>query len=163
MKKENIELGNFTLVGMTVRTNNKDEIDPLQSKIGPLANLYREKQIANEFNKRTSPDITYCVYTDYESDEHGEYTYFIGERVDSLDGQDLKRFHSLSINKSNYQKFTTEPGAMPTVVIDAWQKIWQMNENDFGGKRKYIADFEVYDHRAGDPHNTVLDIYIGIE
>ena len=38
-----------------------------------------------------------------------------------------------------------------------------MNENDFGGKRKYIADFEIYDERAVDSHNTVIDIYIGIE
>lgn len=52
---------------------------------------------------------------------------------------------------------------MPEVVISAWQKIWAMNENDFGGKRKYVADFEIYDQRASDPNNTIIDICIGIE
>jgi predicted transcriptional regulator YdeE len=32
----------------------------------------------------------------------------------------------------------------------------------FGGKRAYIADFEVYDERSRDPDNTIVDIYIGI-
>jgi len=40
--------------------------------------------------------------------------------------------------------------------------LWKMNENDFGGKRKYLADFEVYDKRASDPSNAVVDIYIGL-
>lgn len=52
---------------------------------------------------------------------------------------------------------------MSDIVIASWQKIWQMKESDFGGKRSYIADFEVYDQRARDPKNTVIDIYIGIK
>lgn len=83
--------------------------------------------------------------------------------MDSIENQDLSQLKILTIPKSNYQKFTTEPGKMPDVVISAWQKIWAMKEDDFGGKRKYIADFEVYDQRASDPNNTVIDIYIGIE
>jgi predicted transcriptional regulator YdeE len=47
-------------------------------------------------------------------------------------------------------------------VIDAWQQIWKMTTADFGGKRAYRADFEVYDERARDPTNTSLDIYVGI-
>jgi predicted transcriptional regulator YdeE len=51
---------------------------------------------------------------------------------------------------------------MLNVVIDAWQKIWQMTEHDFEGKRTYVADFEVYDGRAANPNKTVVYIYIGI-
>ena len=36
-----------------------------------------------------------------------------------------------------------------------------MNKNDFGGKRKYVSDFEIYDERAANPNNTIIDIYIG--
>jgi len=57
---------------------------------------------------------------------------------------------------------TNEPGKMPDVVISAWQKIWAMKESDFGGKRKYISDFEIYDQRASNPNHAVIDIYIGI-
>ena len=47
--------------------------------------------------------------------------------------------------------------------IAAWQAIWAMNESELNGKRRYIADFEIYDDRASDPNNTVVEIYIGIE
>jgi predicted transcriptional regulator YdeE len=138
-------------------------MNPDTSKIGALAGAYWSKQIANHFNHRATPGITYSIYTDYESDETGDYTYFIGELVDSTDDQDLSEFKTLTIPGSSYQKFTTEAGKMPEVVISAWQKIWSMNESDFEGKRKYIADFEVYDQRAADPTKAVLDIYIGVK
>ncbi len=38
-----------------------------------------------------------------------------------------------------------------------------MRTDNLGGKRKYIADFEVYDQRAANPNQAVIDIYIGIE
>jgi predicted transcriptional regulator YdeE len=43
-----------------------------------------------------------------------------------------------------------------------WQEIWKMTPEDFGGKRSYVADFEIYDERALDHQNVTLDIYIGI-
>lgn len=163
MKKVKKKLGELTLVGLTARTNNKNEMNPATSKIGALAGYYWAKQVAKNIKHRTNSGATYSVYTEFESDENGDYTYFIGEVVDSTEGQDLSQFKVLSIPESHYQKFTTEPGKMPDVVISAWQKIWTMKENDFAGKRKYISDFEIYDERASDPNNTVIDIYIGIE
>jgi predicted transcriptional regulator YdeE len=162
MKQEKVKLDGLILIGMTVRTNNKDEMNSETSKIGKLAGMYWGKQIANQFKDRINPGITYSVYTEYESDEHGEYTYFIGEEVKSLDNQDQSIFKSLIIPASTYQKFTTEPGNIPDIVIAAWQKIWQMKEKDFEGKRKYIADFEIYDQRASNPSNAIVDIYIGV-
>ncbi len=38
-----------------------------------------------------------------------------------------------------------------------------MSEEVLGGKRNYIADFEVYDQRASDVNHAVVDIYIGIK
>ncbi|ABS78529.1 AraC family transcriptional regulator (plasmid) [Coxiella burnetii] len=163
MQKQKAQLQKLTLVGLTVRTNNKNEMNPETSKIGRLAADYWSNRVANNIQHRSKPGVTYAVYTDFESDEQGDYTYFIGEAVDSLEDQDLEKFKTITIPASNYQKFTTEPGKMPDVVISAWQAIWAMKESDFGGKRKYIADFEVYDERSADPNNTVIDIYIGIE
>lgn len=163
MKKQKTQQPEITLVGLTARTNNKNEMNPESSKIGALAGAYWGNQVANDIQHRSKPDITYAVYTDFESDEHGDYTYFIGEKVDSLQDQDLEKFKTITIPASDYTKFTTESGKMPEVVISAWQEIWAMKEKDFGGKRKYIADFEVYDERATDPSNTIIDIYIGVE
>lgn len=162
MKKEKVSLSKLTLIGVTVRTSNSNEIDPKSSKIAAHVNSYKTQGLANNIKHRVAPGVTYCVYTDYESDEHGEYTYFIGEAVDSTDDQNLSRFETLIIPKSNYQKFTTEPGKIPNIIIAAWQALWKMDENDFGGKRKYLSDFEIYDQRASDPNNAVVDIYIGL-
>lgn len=163
MKKQTIQLPTLNLVGLTIRTNNKDEMNPDSAKIGKLAGSYWQTQIANQIQHRTHPGITYAVYTEYESNEHGDYTYFIGEAVDSLAGQDLSQFKTITIPESKYQKFTTESGQIPEVIISAWQKIWAMHTDDLGGKRKYIADFEIYDQRAATPNQAVIDIYIGIE
>lgn len=162
MKKEKATLGEMMLVGLTARTNNKNEMDMSTGKIPGLFGLYWTEKLGNAIQHRANPGVTYGVYTEFESDEHGDYTFFIGEVVNSLDGQDLEKFNAITIPASDYQKFTTEPGPMPHVVISAWQKIWGMNEKDFGGKRKYIADFEVYDERAMNPNSAALDIYIGI-
>lgn len=163
MKKEMIRLDELTLVGLTARTNNQNEMNPTTSKIAALASFYWNNQIASAIKNRSNPGITYSVYTEFESDENGDYTYFIGEAVGSSKDQDLQRFKILHIPKSHYQKFTTPPGKMPEVVISAWQAIWKMQQSDLGGKRKYIADFEIYDQRAADLNNAVVDIYIGIE
>lgn len=69
----------------------------------------------------------------------------------------------LPIPSQKYVKFTNEPGPMPKVCIDMWQKIWAMDENQLGGIRAYQADFEVYDARCSDSNNAILDIYIGIK
>jgi predicted transcriptional regulator YdeE len=78
--------------------------------------------------------------------------------VESLEHQDLEHFTSLTILSSDYQRVTTLPGKMPDVVISAWQEIWAMDEQSLGGRRKYIADFEIYDQRVADPNCAVVDI-----
>jgi predicted transcriptional regulator YdeE len=163
MQKVQTKLDEIKLVGLTARTNNKNEMNPKTSKIGESAGSYWHNQIANHIMHRINPGVTYAVYTEFESDEHGDYTYFIGEKVSSIENQDLSQFKTLIIPPSQYQKFTTKPGKMPDVVISAWQEIWSMKKSDFAGRRKYIADFEIYDQKAADLNNAVIDIYIGIE
>lgn len=161
MKKEQTSKQEIKLVGLTARTNMKNEMNPETSKIGPLAGRFWGQNIAEQIANRKNPGVTLSVYTDYESDEYGDYTYFIGEEVSSFENIP-SGLAKLTIPAAHYQKFTTQPGKMPEVVINAWMAIWKMSPEDFGGKRAYIADFEVYDQRAIDPTNTALDIYIGI-
>lgn len=162
MKKQKVEMNELTLVGLTMRTNNQNEMNPEVAKIGKKVAEYFESQANSGIQHRSHPGVTYCAYTEFESDEHGEYTYFIGEAVDSLDGQDLEKYQTITVPAGNYQKFTTESGQMPDVVISAWQKIWQMTADEFEGERRYHTDFEVYDQRAADPAQTVVDIFIGL-
>jgi predicted transcriptional regulator YdeE len=161
MKKSVARLPEIKLVGLMVRTNNHIEMEPSTAKIGSLVQQYFHQEIASLVSNRVRPGTTFCVYTNYETDATGNYSYFIGEEVTAFDTlpPGLER---CIIPSQQYTKFTTEPGAMPFVVIDAWQKIWQMSEKDLGGKRAYKADFELYDHRALDHDRAVLDLFIGV-
>ena len=161
MKKELSNKSEIKLIGLTARTNNKNEMNPATAKIGELAGRFWGQNVAAQILNRKNPGVTHSVYTEYDSDEHGDYTYFVGEEVSSFENIP-SGLEKLTIPEAKYQKFTTEAGKMPEVVINAWQKIWKMSSEDFGGKRAYQADFELYDQRASDPANTVLDIYIGI-
>ena len=163
MKKDIIELNETLLVGISTRTNNQDEMTPDNGKIPATIAKYDDEKLAEKIKHRNKPRQAYCVYTDFDSDENGEYTYLVGEEVSTFDSQDQSLFSFVTLPAGRYCKFTTEPGVMPQVVIEAWQEIWQMQSSDFGGQRSYIADFEVYDHRCADPNNAVVDIYIGIK
>jgi len=162
MKKQKLRLPEIKLVGISVRTNNEAEINPLAGKIFGCVQRYFHQALCEKIPHRKKPGTTLCVYTDYENGHAADFTYFIGEEVDSF-GDYPSDFVTHTIPAQDYVKFTNGPASMPEVVREPWLKICKMNEEDLGGKRLYVADFEVYDERASDHQNIVLDILIGIE
>jgi len=164
MKQALQPLHDIKLIGITTRTNNTHifEADPSTNKIALTVTKYFHNGLANQIPHRKKPGTTYCVYTNYESDEKGKYTYFIGEEVTSFDNLE-EGFETLIIPAQAYAKFTNEPGPMPQVCVDMWKSIWAMTPDELGGKRTYVADFEIYDERSQDHQNVILDIYIGIK
>jgi predicted transcriptional regulator YdeE len=118
MKKIQTELPEIKLVGITARTNNANESDPSLAKITPTMLKYFNEGLPAQIPHRAKPGTTYCVYTDYESDITGDYTYFIGEEVEAFEAIP-DDFKTLVIPPQIYAKFTTESGSMPNVVIDA--------------------------------------------
>jgi predicted transcriptional regulator YdeE len=160
LKKNLVKQKEKKIIGLKLRTNNKTEANHLEGKIFPCIKKYFHENIATQIPNRITPGTTYCIYTEYESDHHGDYTYFIGEEVSNFAA--APGLETLIIPAQKYVKFTNGPGAMPEVVRKPWFEIWQMTPKDFGGKRRYLADFEVYDERASDHQKIILDIYIGI-
>lgn len=164
MKKSFRQLNELKLVGITCRTNNKHifEANPETNKIALTVQKYFHRNLHEKISNRKQPGTTYCIYTEYESDFTGDYTYFIGEEVTSFEnvGADFK---TLIIPEQNYAVFTNGPGPMPGVCIDVWKKVWDMTPAEFEGERAYVADFEIYDERSRDHNNVTLDIYIGIK
>lgn len=161
MQKTSVQRPEIKLVGLSARTNNRSELDPMRAKIAPLVQRYFFQQTPLKIPGRKKTGTTFSAYTSYESDVSGDYTYFIGEEVESLDNVP-EGFDVLLIPPQLYIKFTTEPGIMPGVVIEAWHKIWQFSPQELGGERGYQTDFELYDERVANPQRAVLDIYIGI-
>lgn len=162
MKKIEVYQAEKKIVGIKTRTNNQLETNSLDGKIFPIVKKYFHKNIAVNIPNRIHPGTTFCIYTCYESDHQGDYTYFIGEEVASFEDvpDDLE---TLIIPPQKYIKFTNGPDAMPDVVRKPWQKIWRMTSAELGGVRSYVSDFEIYDERSTDHQNIVLDIYIGIQ
>lgn len=150
------------LVGTCVRTNNKQEVNKMDGKIFPLVKTYFHEALAEKISHRKNPGTTFCAYTNYESDEHGDYTYFIGEEVVSFDKHLPEGFQALTIPEQSYAKFTTNPDPMPDVLLKVWKTVWNISPKDLGGRRTYVTDFELYDERAKDHQNIVLDLYIAI-
>lgn len=159
MNKTIQQLLAIKLVGITARTSNVQEMNPNTAKISITMQKFFSSGMQAQIFARKNPHKVFAVYTNYESDEHGQYTYFLGEEVD--DFKNIQQgFETLIIPAGAYVKFTSNPGKMPAICINMWQDIWKMKAADLG--RAYIADFEVYDERAQNPQHAVVDIYIGI-
>jgi predicted transcriptional regulator YdeE len=95
------------------------------------------------------------VYYDYENDENGLFSYFIGCRVEpnTETPQDLDE---LFIPEQNYDKVIAK-GRMTGCITEAWKSIWAANIN-----RKFGFDFEIYDERSRDWENAEIDIYVSV-
>lgn len=162
MQKTETSLPELKLIALTCRTSLQYEMDPSSGKIPGMLQQYFGNQSAEKIPHRLKPGVTYCVYTNYESDYTGEYDYFVGEVVSSFENIP-EGFSTLTIPAQHYVKITAGPGSMPQVCIQTWQEIWATSPQALGGERNYFADFEVYDERAAVPANTTLDIYVGIK
>ncbi|WP_331370621.1 GyrI-like domain-containing protein, partial [Rickettsia felis] len=162
MNKVITQLSEIKLVGITAHTSNAAEMNADTAKIGTTMQRFFADKLQDKILNRKTPEKIFAVYTNYENDATGEYTYFFGEEVTSFENID-KGFSTLTIPMQTYAKFTSGPDQMPKVVIDMWQKIWNMNTAMLEGKRAYIADFEIYDERSSDLNNAIVDIYIGIK
>lgn len=162
MHKEILAVPEIKLVGICVRTSNERERDKMKGNIFPCVQKYFHQGLAEKISNRKRPGTTFCAYTGYETDHNGEYTYFIGEEVSELNNVP-EGFQQLVVPKQQYAKFTTTPAPMPDVIVNAWKEIWEMSPKQLGGHRSYETDFEVYDERAADHQNIVLDLNIGIE
>lgn len=104
------------------------------------------------------PELRFIsIYTNYETDENGPYTYHYGI-IQSENTPFLPECNVFHIKKGEYLKFTTEEGPLGIVVPKMWQKIWAMTPQELGGERAYTADFELY-----NPASTKADICIALK
>lgn len=155
-----ITLPSMKLVGTTVRTNNKNEQNPETKRILPHMLKYFSEHIKEQTLHRTNPGTMISAYTNYESNHTGDYTHFFGEEVNSFEGQP-SHLEQLEIPPQTYMKYTNDAGKMPQVIFDTWQTIW--DDAKLESNRRYVTDFEVYDHRSTDMENAIFDVFIGIK
>lgn len=166
-KKNNVNASSLEyekyIAGIQTRTKNTDELSG-KGKLAALWEQFFNDQISEQLKEKISNDI-YVVYSNYASDENGEYDYLIGFEVKPEDASkwDQSKIKMEKIEIGHYSKITTEKGSMPKVLVDAWHKIWNMTSKDLGGIRAFKTDFEVYSSHAMDPNDSIVDIYLGLK
>jgi predicted transcriptional regulator YdeE len=149
----------FTVVGVTVRTNNAKEAGGQ----GAIAQLWQSAVQNGTLdtipNKVTDGFVV--VYTDYASDNTGDYNYTLGYRVTSADkipdGMVARTIHA-----GKYSVFTSETGVPQEVIPALWHRIAQMTPQQLGGTRAYQTDFETYG-AITDWGNMQMTAHIGLK
>jgi predicted transcriptional regulator YdeE len=147
----------FTVVGVSVRTNNAQEMSG-HGKIGELWGRFFSEQLLGQIPHRADADIV-AVYTNYASDENGDYTYTLGARVSSVD-QLPPGFVRVDVPAGSFAIIPTERGPVQAVLAKTWRRIWAMTGEELGGKRAFSADYEVYGEKARIPNGSQVDIHI---
>lgn len=154
-----VQQAEFTVVGISARTTNAKEMTS-QGVIGPTwGRLFQDGILEKIPNKADSRIV--AVYTDYASDHNGEYRYLLGARVTSDAGVPAGMV-ARKVPTGKYAVFTSDKGPAQEVVPALWMKINSLPQGAVGADRVYRADFEIYDERAMDPQNLVMDVYVGI-
>jgi len=149
----------FTVIGISARTSNAREMTP-DGVIGKQwGRLFQQGVLAKIPGKANSEII--AVYTDYASDHNGEYTFVLGAKVNP-GTEPPAGMVAVNVPAGKYAVFTSDKGPAAKVVPEIWQRINSLPKSAPGGDRTYKADFEVYDQRAADPQNSVVDVYVGI-
>ena len=149
-----IRLDGFSVAGISVRTNNRNNQSALD--LGKLWETFYQESIAGRIAHKENDDI-YVVYTDYASDFTGDYTAIIGHRVANANNQP-DGITSIYLPGATYQKFTSV-GEMPQAAIEAWNFIWR---NDTNLARKYSIDFEIYPASGAGSGNQKIEIFLAV-
>jgi predicted transcriptional regulator YdeE len=149
----------FYIVGITARTNNAQEMSG-NGKIGEVWQSFLEPSLVAKIPNKVGVDLV-AVYSDYETDHTGHYTYLLGLPISSTESlpANLTVKH---IPPGRYAVFSSGKGPISEVVPEIWQRIWSMSPEELGGARAFQTDFEIYDQRAADPENAQIDVYVGL-
>jgi predicted transcriptional regulator YdeE len=160
MPFELTKVESFYVAGIEARTSNELEMQG-KGKIGEVIARVRKDGVLKNLQNRVGPEI-YAIYTDYESDRNGPYTYFLGAKVSS--DEDVPTGMVLRHVPAGEYALVTGSGSPPaSVAVKLWQEIWSL-ETSKQIDRGYKTDFEV--HHGIDENNDPggkIDLYVGLK
>ena len=150
----------FTVVGISSRTTNAKEMSG-EGVIAQQWDRFVKEGLLSKIPNKVDSNIL-AVYTDYEGNVNGAYTYVLGARVSSAADVPAGMV-AKNIPAARYAVFTSEKGFVGKVVPETWSRIWAAPKSATQGNRAYQTDFEIYDRRAIDPQNAQVDVYVGVK
>ena len=155
-----LHVDSFKVVGIEARTSNAREMTD-DAVIGRMWGRMHEENLLSRISNRVDSRIV-AVYTDYESDKNGAYTYLLGAKVSST--KDVPPgMVTCTVPSGPYAMFTAQGEPAPQMTVNLWKRIWSL-EKPGTLHRAYKTDFEVhYEGLAENPAETHVDIYVGIQ
>jgi len=143
-----------TVIGIARRTSNADGRS-MKDMMATWTDFLHQNANA-KIKNRALPPTVYAVYSDYESNWRGEYSYLIGCGVTRAgtvpEGMEMRK-----IPAQTYAVFTAK-GRMPDEILAIWSMVWLS-----GLPRTYTFDFEVYDQRFTNPKEKEVDVCIAVD
>ena len=155
-----LHVDSFTVVGVEAHTSNAREMAG-NGAISGLWARFTGENLLSTIQKRVDSRIV-AVYSDYESDKDGPYTYLLGAKVSSA--KDIPPgMVARTVAPGPYAMFTAQGGPPARMIIDLWKRIWSL-EKPGQFQRAYKTDFEIYyDGLTPNPPNTHVDVYVGLQ
>jgi len=133
------DLPAFTVIGLSVRTTNAQEMIGTDGRIAPLWDRFAHGG-AGAIPGIVEQGTTYAVYTSYESDESGAYDFVLGKSVQSSQSAP-EGMVKLQIPAARYMVFSAA-GSSPDAIKAAWLKVYEYFGRQTGAQRAFTADFE---------------------
>ena len=149
-----VELAEKTVVGITAQTNNFS--NEMSAVIGGTWQRFFNEAYSEILDKANP--YTLGIYTDYSSDEKGDYTFMSACEVTAAGTNDVLEIRKIPAGK--YAEFEII-GDMDTEtqlkeIHQLWQEIWTLDL-----ERSFVCDFEEY--RSADPNKSDIRVYIGLK
>lgn len=159
MNPRAVQQDGFAVVGIAVRTSNAEQMTEARPIGKQWERLFKEGVLAAIPNKADGNIL--ALYSEYASDKDGEYTYLLGARVTNVENAPAGMVVK-NVPAGRYAVFTSERGPVQKVVVEMWRRVWETPKSALGGDRTYKTDFELYDQRAKNPADSVVDLYVAV-
>ena len=137
------------IAGISVRTTNAAEFNPVTGKIAGLWGLFFSEGLFDKQVGKLPESPVYGVYSGYESDYMGAFDVTAGVAVTKPESQ-------LELQAGEYLVFSAT-GPMPQTVLQTWGVVWQYFQTNPNVQRSYATDFEAY--TGADK----VEIHIGVQ
>ena len=155
-----LHVDSFTVMGIEARTSNAREMSG-EGQIGKLWARLQSEDFLSRIPDRADSRVV-ALYTDYETDKDGPYTYVLGAKVSST--KDIPPgMVARKVDSGTYATFSAQGRPPAQMVVDLWKQIWSLEKPD-QIHRAYKTDFEVYDGGPSDDASKAqVSIYVGLK
>ena len=148
------------VIGIRTQTKNASEGDPKTARIAGLWQRFYRENLAEKIPRKVSQSPVCAVYTDYESDQDGEYCLTVGCEVSNL--TDIPEgMVGVAIPAGKYAQFPVV-SSEPKSIQEGWRQVWShFSRGSADGARAYHVDFEEFRFGAdGSPGRATIHISV---